>query len=102
MVLFLSGNRAGWGTAKMIVSDVVAKSSFTGKFFLYLVFMYLTFAYFTFYGMMAVGLTPNQQMAAVVSSAFYSLWNLISGFLVPKPVSLAFMVKLLKRFTKKT
>ncbi|XP_034687784.1 ABC transporter G family member 31 isoform X2 [Vitis riparia] len=55
------------------------------KFFLYLVFMFLTFSYFTFYGMMAVGLTPNQQLAAVVSSAFYSLWNLLSGFLIPKP-----------------
>ncbi|KAK3019263.1 hypothetical protein RJ639_004212 [Escallonia herrerae] len=56
-----------------------------GKFSLYLVFMFLTFMYFTFYGMMAVGLTPSQNLAAVVSSAFYSLWNLLSGFLVPKP-----------------
>ncbi|KAK2641153.1 hypothetical protein Ddye_022916 [Dipteronia dyeriana] len=55
------------------------------KFFLYLVFMFLTFTYFTFYGMMAVGLTPNQHLAAVISSAFYSLWNLLSGFLVAKP-----------------
>ncbi|CAI9106961.1 OLC1v1006213C1 [Oldenlandia corymbosa var. corymbosa] len=55
------------------------------KFFLYLVFMFLTFMYFTYYGMMAVGLTANQQLAAVVSSAFYSLWNLLSGFLVPQP-----------------
>ncbi|CAH9121025.1 unnamed protein product [Cuscuta epithymum] len=55
------------------------------KFLLYLVFMFLTFTYFTFYGMMAVGLTSNQQTAAVMSSAFYSLWNLLSGFLVPKP-----------------
>ncbi|OMO90445.1 ABC-2 type transporter [Corchorus olitorius] len=55
------------------------------KFFLYLLFMFLTFSYFTFYGMMAVGLTPTQQMASVVSSAFYSLWNLLSGFLIPKP-----------------
>ncbi|CAM8984989.1 unnamed protein product [Rhodiola kirilowii] len=55
------------------------------KFFLYLVFMFLTFTYYTFYGMMAIGLTPNQHMAAVVSSAFYSLWNLLSGFLIPKP-----------------
>ncbi|XP_022752647.1 ABC transporter G family member 31 isoform X2 [Durio zibethinus] len=55
------------------------------KFFLYLVFMFLTFTYYTFYGLMAVGLTPTQQMAAVVSSAFYSLWNLLSGFLIPKP-----------------
>ncbi|KGN47083.1 ABC transporter G family member 31 [Cucumis sativus] len=56
-----------------------------GKFFLYILFMFLTFTYFTFYGMMTVGLTPSQHMAAVVSSAFYSLWNLLSGFLVPKP-----------------
>ncbi|WOG90844.1 hypothetical protein DCAR_0310090 [Daucus carota subsp. sativus] len=55
------------------------------KFFLYLVFMFLTFTYFTFYGMMAIGLTPTQHLAAVISSAFYSLWNLMSGFLVPKP-----------------
>ncbi|KAK6145261.1 hypothetical protein DH2020_022081 [Rehmannia glutinosa] len=57
-----------------------------GKFFLYLLFMFLTFTYFTFYGMMVVGLTPTQNLAAVVSSAFYSLWNLLSGFLVPKPL----------------
>uniref|UniRef100_A0A6J1C459 ABC transporter G family member 31-like n=1 Tax=Momordica charantia TaxID=3673 RepID=A0A6J1C459_MOMCH len=56
-----------------------------GKFLLYVLFMFLTFTYFTFYGMMAVGLTPSQHMAAIVSSAFYSLWNLFSGFLVPKP-----------------
>ncbi|XP_047270110.1 ABC transporter G family member 31 isoform X2 [Capsicum annuum] len=56
------------------------------KFFLYLVFMFLTFSYFTFYGMMAVGLTSTPHLAAVVSSAFYSLWNLMSGFLVPKPL----------------
>lgn len=49
--------------------------------------MFLTFTYFTFYGMVAIGLTPSQQMAAVVSSAFYSLWNLLAGFLVPKPVT---------------
>lgn len=58
-----------------------------GKFFLYLVFMFLTFTYFTFYGMMAVGITPTQHFAAVISSAFYSLWNLVSGFLIPKSVS---------------
>jgi ABC-type multidrug transport system permease subunit len=56
-----------------------------GKFFLYLIFMFLTFTYCTFYGMMAIGLTPSQQLAAVVSSAFYSIWNLLAGFLIPKP-----------------
>ncbi|CAH1419416.1 unnamed protein product [Lactuca virosa] len=57
-----------------------------GKFLLYLAFMFLTFTYFTFYGMLAIGLAPSQQMAAVVSAAFYSLWNLLAGFLVPKPL----------------
>lgn len=52
--------------------------------------MFLTFSYFTFYGMMAVGLTPNQHLAAVISSAFYSLWNLQSGFLIPRPVSIIY------------
>ncbi|WJX31315.1 ABC transporter G member 31 [Trifolium repens] len=54
------------------------------KFVLYLVFMFLTFTYFTFYGIMAVGLTPTQHLSAVTSSAFYSLWNLVSGFIIPK------------------
>ena len=66
--------------------------SAAGKFFLYLLFMFLTFTYFTLYGMMAVGLTPSQHLAAVISSAFYSLWNLLSGFLIPKPVSQLFFL----------
>lgn len=36
---------------------------------------------------MAVGLTPTQHLAAVTSSAFYSLWNLVAGFIIPKAVS---------------
>ncbi|XWS16998.1 hypothetical protein CRYUN_Cryun33cG0029800 [Craigia yunnanensis] len=54
------------------------------KFFWYLFFMYFTFLYFTFYGMMTVAVTPNHNIAAIVSSAFFSLWNLFSGFIVPR------------------
>lgn len=57
------------------------------KFFWYLFFMYFTFLYFTFYGMMAVGLTPNNNIASIVSSAFYGIWNLFSGFIIPRTVS---------------
>ncbi|XP_074562051.1 ABC transporter G family member 36-like isoform X3 [Curcuma longa] len=53
------------------------------KFFWYMFFMYFTLLYFTFYGMMAVGLTPNYNIAAIVSSAFYGIWNLFSGFIIP-------------------
>ena len=37
--------------------------------------------------MMAVSITPNHQVAAIVASAFYAIFNLFSGFLMPKPVS---------------
>ncbi|KAL6344933.1 hypothetical protein AAG906_006696 [Vitis piasezkii] len=56
------------------------------KFFWYLFFMYFTFLYFTFYGMMAVAITPNQHISGIVSSAFYGLWNLFSGFIIPHTV----------------
>lgn len=55
----------------------------SAKFFWYLFFMYFTFLYFTFFGMMAVGLAPNGGVAAIGCSAFYALWNLFSGFLIP-------------------
>ncbi|KAL3498275.1 hypothetical protein ACH5RR_041007 [Cinchona calisaya] len=54
------------------------------KFFWYLFFMFFTLVYFTFYGMMTVAVTPNQNIAAIVSSAFYAIWNLFSGFIIPK------------------
>ncbi|KAH6757589.1 hypothetical protein C2S51_038737 [Perilla frutescens var. frutescens] len=54
------------------------------KFFWYLFFMYFTLLYFTLYGMMTVAVTPNHNIAAIVSSAFYALWNLFSGFIIPK------------------
>ncbi|KAF0914148.1 hypothetical protein E2562_027574 [Oryza meyeriana var. granulata] len=55
----------------------------TAKFFWYLFFMYFTLSYYTFYGMMVVGLTPNYGMSTVVSTAFFTMWNLFSGFLIP-------------------
>jgi hypothetical protein len=56
------------------------------KFFWYLFFGYFTLLYFTFYGMMAVGMTPNYHIASIVSSVFYAIWNLFSGFIIPRPV----------------
>ncbi|XP_021831394.1 pleiotropic drug resistance protein 1-like [Prunus avium] len=54
------------------------------KFFWYLFFMFFTCLYFTFYGMMGVALTPNQHVAAITCNAFYALWNLFSGFIIPR------------------
>ncbi|KAL2554989.1 ABC transporter G family member 40 [Forsythia ovata] len=54
------------------------------KFFWYLFFMYFTLLYFTFYGMMTVAITPNQHIGSIIASAFYGIWNLFSGFIVPR------------------
>ncbi|XP_073296856.1 pleiotropic drug resistance protein 1-like [Primulina huaijiensis] len=55
------------------------------KFFWFLFFMSFTILYFTFYGMMAVAMTPNLNIANITSYAFYSIWNLFSGFIIPRP-----------------
>ncbi|XP_008775866.2 pleiotropic drug resistance protein TUR2-like isoform X1 [Phoenix dactylifera] len=55
------------------------------KFMWYIFFMFFTFLYFTYYGMMAVALTPNSNIAAIVSTAFYAIWNLFAGFVIPRP-----------------
>lgn len=71
----------------VIVYAMIAFEWTAAKFFWYLFFMFFTLLYFTYYGMMAVGLTPNHEIAAIVSSAFYGMWNIFSGFLIPRPVS---------------
>ncbi|KAK7320706.1 hypothetical protein VNO77_30425 [Canavalia gladiata] len=55
----------------------------TSKFLWYLFFMYFTFLYYTFYGMMTMAITPNPHVAAILSSAFYAIWSLFSGFIIP-------------------
>ncbi|OIT36141.1 PREDICTED: pleiotropic drug resistance protein 1-like isoform X1 [Nicotiana attenuata] len=55
------------------------------KFFWYLFIMYFTLLYFTFYGLMSVAVTPNQHIAQIVALFFFAMWNLFSGFIVPRP-----------------
>ncbi|KAG5540657.1 hypothetical protein RHGRI_020777 [Rhododendron griersonianum] len=57
------------------------------KFFWYLFFMYCTLVYYTYYEMMTVAVTPNLNIASIIASSFYSIWNLFSGFIIPKTVS---------------
>ncbi|KAL5975821.1 ABC transporter G member 36 [Asimina triloba] len=54
------------------------------KFFWYMFLMFFTLLYYTYYGMMSVGITPNENIAGIISVAFYSIWNLFSGFLIPR------------------
>ncbi|GLJ52515.1 hypothetical protein SUGI_1117730 [Cryptomeria japonica] len=55
------------------------------KFFWYLFVMYCTFLYFTYFGMLTVSITPNAQFGAILAASFYFLFNLFSGFIIPRP-----------------
>ncbi|CAA0810634.1 ABC transporter G family member 40 [Striga hermonthica] len=68
----------------VIVYAMIGFEWTVAKFFWYLFFMFFTLLYFTLYGMMTVAVTPNHNIAAIISSAFYALWNLFSGFIIPK------------------
>ncbi|KAL3726504.1 hypothetical protein ACJRO7_031406 [Eucalyptus globulus] len=68
----------------IIVYAMIGFKWTVAKFFWYLFFMSFTLLYFTYYGMMAVGMTPNHHIASIISFAFYAIWNLFSGFVVPR------------------
>lgn len=71
----------------LIVYAMIGFEWTVAKFFWYLFFMYFTLLYFTFYGMMTVAVTPNPNIAAIIAASFYGIWNVFSGFLIPRPVS---------------
>ncbi|KAL9150125.1 hypothetical protein ABFS82_12G149200 [Erythranthe guttata] len=55
-----------------------------GKFLWFYYFIFTCFVYLTLYGMMLIALTPGVQVGAIMASFFLSLWNLFSGFLIPR------------------
>ena len=78
--------------AQAVVYDVIVYAMIgfewtAAKFFWSVFFMFFALLYFTFFGMMTVAATPNQHIAAIIAVAFYGLWNLFSGFIVPRTVS---------------
>lgn len=56
------------------------------KIFWNLYAMFMTMLYYNYLGMLLVALTPNEMVAAILSSVFYTLFNLFSGFVMPQPV----------------
>ena len=73
----------------VIVYSMIGFQWTVTKFFWYLFFMYFTLLYYTYYGMMSVAVTPTHQIASIVSAAFYGIWNLFSGFVIPRTVRAA-------------
>ncbi|KAF8035907.1 hypothetical protein BT93_C1817 [Corymbia citriodora subsp. variegata] len=68
----------------VIVYSMIGFEWTASKFFWYIFYMFFSLLYFTYYGMMSVAVTPNHNIAAITSSAFYAIWNLFSGFIVPR------------------
>ncbi|KAF7818005.1 pleiotropic drug resistance protein 3-like [Senna tora] len=46
--------------------------------------IFCTFLYYNYLGMMLVSLTPTYMLAAIITSVFYTTFNLFAGFLIPK------------------
>ncbi|KAI3455483.1 hypothetical protein Pfo_012146 [Paulownia fortunei] len=69
----------------LIVYAMVSFEWKAAKFFWFFFVTFFSFLYFTYYGMMTVSMTPNLQVAAICSNAFYYLFNLFSGFFIPGP-----------------
>ncbi|KAK8943591.1 Pleiotropic drug resistance protein 12 [Platanthera guangdongensis] len=68
----------------IIVYSMMSFEWTTTKFLWFYFISFFSFLYFTYYGMMSVSLTLNQQVAAIFAATFYSLFNLFSGFFIPR------------------
>ncbi|EEF46390.1 ABC transporter G family member 36 [Ricinus communis] len=69
----------------LIVYAMVAFEWTAAKFFWFFFISFFSFLYFTYYGMMTVSVTPDLQVASIFAATFYGLFNLFSGFFIPRP-----------------
>lgn len=70
-----------------IVYPMVGFQLTVTKFFWFVLYMILSFIDFILYGMMVVALTPNEEIAVVLSFFIFMLWNVFAGFIVPRKVT---------------
>lgn len=75
------------GVYSVIVYAMIGFDWTAAKFFWYLFYQFSCLLYMTYYGMMTVAITPNANIAAIIAASFYAIFNLFSGFIVPRPVS---------------
>ncbi|KAD2806245.1 hypothetical protein E3N88_39622 [Mikania micrantha] len=68
-----------------IVYTMVSFEWKADKFFWSFFLNFFSFLYFTYFGMMTVSITPNETVAAIFAAGFYLLFNIFSGFYIPKP-----------------
>lgn len=56
------------------------------KVFWYLYTMFCTLLFFSYFGMLLASVTPTYQVASVLATFSYTMFNLFSGYLIPGPV----------------
>ncbi|KAJ9537153.1 hypothetical protein OSB04_029886 [Centaurea solstitialis] len=56
------------------------------KFLWFYYYLFMSFICFALFGMMTMALTPTPQISAVLLYFFTCLWNLFSGFIIPRPM----------------
>lgn len=71
----------------IIVYPMMGFQFVVAKFFWFMFFMFLSYIYYALFGMMTVAITPNQEIAAALSFFLFVLWNIFSGFFIPRKVS---------------
>ncbi|XP_051216581.1 ABC transporter G family member 41 [Lolium perenne] len=69
----------------LIAYPMIGYAWTAAKFFWFMYTMVCTLLSFVYLGMVMVSLTPNIQVASILTSMFYTLQNLMSGFIVPAP-----------------
>jgi len=74
----------------VIVYSMMSFHWTVAKFTWFFFITFSSFLNFTYFGMMTVSFSPNHQIAAIIAAFFYALFNLFSGFFIPKPVSSLF------------
>ncbi|URD73004.1 Plant PDR ABC transporter associated [Musa troglodytarum] len=68
----------------IIVYPMMGFQFVVAKFFWFMFFMLLSYIYYALFGMMTVAITPNQEIAAALSFFLFVLWNIFSGFFIPR------------------
>ncbi|XP_072984475.1 ABC transporter G family member 42-like [Typha latifolia] len=69
----------------LIVYSMMSFQWTAAKFCWFFFISFFSFLYFTYYGMLAVSISPNHEVSAIFAATFYSLFNLFSGFFIPRP-----------------
>ncbi|KAL6560638.1 drug-responsive transcription factor pdr3 [Orobanche gracilis] len=72
-------------TITVITYPMIGYALSAYKVFWFFYTMFCSLLYFTYLGMMLIAITPSFPIAAILQSSIYTLLNLFSGFLIPRP-----------------